>query len=48
MWVKKGDCIRTFTGANETIGTVILKFNSIEKAKSAMENTDSWMRVSVL
>lgn len=48
VWVKKGDFVRTFTGANETIGTVILKFDSIEKAKLAMENTDSWMRIGVL
>ena len=30
IWVKPGDLVQPFTGANETIGTLIFKFNSRE------------------
>lgn len=37
LWVKKGDVVNTFTGANETIGTLVFRFSSIEKAKKYIE-----------
>ena len=30
VWVKKGDKVYPFTGANETIGTLIFQFDSVD------------------
>jgi hypothetical protein len=37
IWVKAGEKVQGFTGANTTIGTLILKFLSIEEWNSFME-----------
>ena len=37
IWVKAGDKVQGFTGANTTIGTLILKFNSRKEMKSFID-----------
>ena len=46
-WVKKGDVVRAFTGANQTIGTMILKFESHEEAEYRLRCSNDWLSVIV-
>ena len=47
LWVKPGDEVSAFTGANQTIGTLVLKFDSHEQAEECLAKPDSWMKVNV-
>ena len=41
------DKVSTFRGANQTIGTLVLKFDSHEQAEEALDNYGSWIEVVV-
>ena len=45
--VSKGDKVSPFTGANASIGTNFLRFDSREELESALKNTTSWMKISL-
>lgn len=47
LWVKPGDEVSAFTGANQTIGTLVLKFDAHEQAEERLAKPDSWMTVKV-
>ena len=47
MWVSPGDHVSGFSGANQAIGTLILRFDSIEASRSAMTNISEWLSVEV-
>lgn len=47
IWVHPGDEIHAFTGANETIGTIILKFDSQETAAQMVASSGKWMKVMI-
>ena len=47
LWVTKGDKVRAFEGANDAIGTVVLKFQSAEKLEKAILNQRDWLKVVV-
>ncbi|MGI5867985.1 MAG: ATP-grasp domain-containing protein [Kiritimatiellia bacterium] len=47
LWVKPGDTVAEFTGANQTIGTLVLKFDSHEQAHACLTQPETWMRVVV-
>ncbi|MBQ9764505.1 MAG: ATP-grasp domain-containing protein [Phascolarctobacterium sp.] len=47
VWVSKGDEVKSFTGANETLGTLVLKFNSFEEAMEMLKNHKQWLKVIV-
>lgn len=47
LWVKSGDSVEGFEGANNAIGTLILKFNSKEELEKAIVNQSEWLRVIV-
>lgn len=47
LWVKPGDNVASFTGANQTIGTVILRFESNAEAEQSLSSYDSWLHVHV-
>lgn len=47
LWVQEGDLVHTFTGANETIGTLILKFTSFEIANKILVNNKKWLKILV-
>lgn len=47
VWVKKGDLVKPFTGANETIGTLVLNFNSKIEMDEIMHNLKKLIRVKV-
>jgi biotin carboxylase len=47
MLFKPGDYISAFTGSNGTLGTMILKFFSMEEMLEKMDNMMNWVRVIV-
>lgn len=47
LWVNKDDEVHDFTGANETIGTLVLKFDGIEEARVALKNMKKYIKVMV-
>lgn len=47
MWVKPGDEVVKFTGANQTIGTLVVQFESQEAMGDSVRNPDSWLTVEV-
>ncbi len=47
LWVKPGDFIESFNGANNTIGFVFFKFDTIENRDKYILNQDEWLHVVV-
>lgn len=47
LWVKEGDTVKTFEGANDAIGTLVLKFQSAEELEKAITNQREWLKVVV-
>jgi len=45
LWVKKGDKINAFTGANEAIGTLVLNFEKQTKLESIISNYTELIKV---
>ena len=47
LWVVKGDKVEGFEGANNAIGTLILKFQTAEDLEKAITNQRDWLKVVV-
>lgn len=47
LWVKEGDKVNSFNGANDAIGTLVLRFDSVEQLESAMNERDELVKVIV-
>lgn len=47
LWVRSGDAVSRFTGANQTIGTVVLKFKDHDELKKYMNNIFEHIKVIV-
>jgi len=47
LWVEKGDKVESFEGANNAIGTLVLKFQSAEELEKAITNQRTWLKVVV-
>ena len=47
LWVKQGDKVESFEGANNAIGTLVLKFQSAEELEKAITNQKEWLNVVV-
>lgn len=47
LWVKQGDKVEGFSGANQAIGTLVLKFPSKDVIEKAMSNISSWCKILV-
>lgn len=47
LWVKPGDKVESFEGANNAIGTLVLKFQSAEELEKAITNQRDWLQVVV-
>lgn len=45
LWVAKGDRVNSFEGANDAIGTLVLKFQSAEELEKAIANQRDWLQV---
>ena len=47
LWVKQGDKVESFEGANNAIGTLVLKFRTAEELEKAITNQHAWLNVVV-
>ena len=47
LWVVKGDKVESFEGANNAIGTLVLKFHTTEDLEDAITNQKNWLKVVV-
>lgn len=47
LWVKQGDLVKGFSGANNAIGTLVLRFSTKESLEEAMAYISSWCKVKV-
>lgn len=45
LWVKSGDKVRGFTGANEAIGTLVLKFDDREEVEELLRKQEEFFKV---
>lgn len=45
LWVAKGDKVNAFNGANNSIGTIILRFPSEEEMAYRLSNQEKWIQV---
>lgn len=48
LWVKSGDLVSEFKAANDTIGTLVLRFETAEELKRAISNQEEWLKVITL
>ena len=47
LWVEKGDKVESFEGANNAIGTLVLKFQTAKELEEAITNQRDWLKVVV-
>lgn len=47
IWVKRGDYIRDFEGANDAIGTMIMRFDTIETMQAIINSQNDWLRILI-
>lgn len=47
MWVRKGDKVEAFNGANNAIGTLVLRFADKEEMEYAVTHQHEWLRIDV-
>ena len=48
LWVKPGDFVRGFEGANDAIGTLVLRFETSENLVHALENQKDWLKINIV
>lgn len=47
LWVQKGAEVESFEGANNAIGTLVLKFQTAEELEHAITHQSDWLKVAV-
>lgn len=47
LWVKRGDRVESFEGANNAIGTLVLKFEKAQDLECALTHQDDWLTIIV-
>ena len=47
LWVKNGQTVNAFNGANDAIGTLVLKFRDAEDMERAVTHQHEWLQVIV-
>lgn len=47
LWAKEGDSVKSFNGANDSIGTLVLRFESSSALDYAMGNVREWLHINV-
>lgn len=45
LWVEKGDKVDSFEGANNAIGTLVIKFQTAEALEQAITHQHEWLKV---
>ena len=48
LWISKGDIVKSFTGANETIGTVIINCKTREELERIIKNSQELIKVALI
>ena len=47
LWVEKGEKVNAFRGANDAIGTLVMKFENEDKMEQHIMNQQNWLKVVV-
>lgn len=47
LWVNRGDMVKAFQGANDAIGTLVLKFEEKDKMEKYMRDVSVWLKVVI-
>lgn len=47
LWVKEGDRVEAFQGANDAIGTLVLRFEDENEMEYAIMHQSAWLKVNV-
>lgn len=47
LWVKEGDKVEAFNGANNAIGTLVLRFNNKDQMEHAVTHQSEWLKIRV-
>ena len=47
LWVKDGDLIKSFTGANETIGTIVVNCDNQKQLNHLLDNYKKWVKIKI-
>ena len=47
LWVKPGDRVEAFNGANNAIGTLVLRFEDKEQMEYAVTHQSEWLTIRV-
>lgn len=47
LWVERGSIVNSFSAANESIGTMVLKFQSEAEMMVALQNTKNWLKINI-
>ena len=47
LWVKQGDKVESFEGANNAIGTLVLNYQTAEELEYAITSQHEWLRIVV-
>ena len=47
IWIRQGDLIHKFNGANDCIGSLVLCFDSKEASEAAISKIDEWLDIKV-
>lgn len=47
LWVQPGNPVKTFNGANDAIGTLVVKFAQEKEMNDLLQNQTEWLRVIV-
>ena len=47
LWVRPGEPVEAFSGANKTLGTLVLNWPGEESRDAHMADIESWLRVRV-
>lgn len=47
LWVKEGDQVNAFNGANDAIGTLVLQFKNNTDLEQAITTPQNWLRINV-
>lgn len=45
LWVKEGDHVKSFEGANDAIGTLVLRFQTAEEMEKAINCQREWLKI---
>ena len=45
LWVSKGDAVSRFDGANNAIGTLVLRFDTAERLEQCIADTSTWLKI---